>query len=201
MTVPHQGHHETRDRNENPLIAFRNKPFTRLTIFFLTWNFALGIAGPFYSVYMLNYLKISYTYVAIFNSIFMIVMVLGYKIMGGLVDRYGSRALLNILVPPTMITPVLWTFSSPDMFSTSRSSSRAGRAPRTPPLRARWRAAWIPTSWKRWRPRRRPPKRPARGRDPPRAGPAADASSPRTQSFGGGLGFIRPIYHTYGCKR
>jgi MFS family permease len=116
MTVPHQGHHETRDRNENPLIAFRNKPFTRLTIFFLTWNFALGIAGPFYSVYMLNYLKISYTYVAIFNSIFMIVMVLGYKIMGGLVDRYGSRALLNILVPPTMITPVLWTFSSPDWY-------------------------------------------------------------------------------------
>ena len=114
MTVPHQGHSQTQDRNENPLIAFRNRPFTRLTIFFLTWNFALGIAGPFYSVFMLNHLKISYTNVAIFNSIFMAVMVLGYKVMGGLVDRYGSKAVLNILVPPTILTPILWTFSSPE---------------------------------------------------------------------------------------
>ena len=116
MTVPQHAHAPSRDQNENPLIAFRNSGFTRLTIFFLTWNFALGIAGPFYSVFMLNYLKISYTNVAIFNSIFMISMVLGYKIMGGLVDRYGSKAVLNLLVPPTILTPVLWTFSSPDWY-------------------------------------------------------------------------------------
>ena len=79
MPVPYQGQSETSDRSENPLLALRNPAFTRLTLFFLTWNFALGIAGPFYSVYMLNYLKISYTSVAVFNSIFMIVMVFGYK--------------------------------------------------------------------------------------------------------------------------
>ena len=65
---------------------------------------------------MLNYLKVSYTNVAICNRIFMAVMVLGYKIMGGLVDRYGSKAVLHILVPPTFLTPVLWTFSSPDSY-------------------------------------------------------------------------------------
>ena len=116
MTVPHRPHPENRDRNENPLVAFRNGRFTRLTLFFLTWNFALGIAGPFYSVFMLNYLKISYTEVAVFNSVFMVAMVLGYKVMGGLVDRYGSKAVLNLLVPPTVITPVLWTFSSPEWY-------------------------------------------------------------------------------------
>ena len=117
MTVPHRRHpSQSHSPSQNPLIAFRNSPFKRLTFFFTTWNFALGIAGPFYSVFMLNHLQISYTTVAIFNSVFMISMVLGYKLMGGLVDRYGGRAVLNLLIPPTTLTPVLWTFSNPEWY-------------------------------------------------------------------------------------
>ena len=116
MTIPHHKQEDNPEQSENPLVAFKNRPFTRLTCFFLTWNFALGIAGPFYSVFMLTHLRISYTNVAIFNSIFMISMVLGYQLMGRLVDRYGSRAVLNLLIPPTILTPVLWTFSSPEWY-------------------------------------------------------------------------------------
>jgi len=36
MPVPYQGQSETSDRSENPLLAFRNPAFTRLTLFFLT---------------------------------------------------------------------------------------------------------------------------------------------------------------------
>jgi len=116
MPVPYLGDQASERRRGHPLQAFRNPRFTALAVFFLTWTFSHGIAGPFYSVFMLKQLNISYTTVAVFNNVFMISMIVGYKVFGPLVDRYGSKAILNILIPPTLITPILWTFNRPDAY-------------------------------------------------------------------------------------
>ena len=114
MRVPFREH--VTDTPGNLLTPFRDRPFLKLLLFFLLWNFALGISSPFYSVFMLKTLHIDYATVAIFNSLFMGAMVIGYRILGGLVDKYGGKAILQLLVPPCVLLPVLWVFNSTDSY-------------------------------------------------------------------------------------
>jgi MFS family permease len=114
MRVPFQEPEE--EAPGNLLTPFRDRPFVKLLTFFLLWNFALGISSPFYSVFMLRVLQIDYATVALFNSLFMGTMMLGYRLMGGLVDRYGGKAVLQLLVPPSLLTPLLWVFNKPDAY-------------------------------------------------------------------------------------
>ncbi|MDA0746189.1 MAG: MFS transporter [bacterium] len=100
----------------NLLAPFKDRNFRTLLTFFISWHFASGIAGPFYTVFMLKTLHISYANVALLNSLLMASMVVGYRIWGNLVDRYGSKAVLQLMVPPTALVPVLWVFNSPDNY-------------------------------------------------------------------------------------
>lgn len=75
----------------NLFAPFRDRRFRRLLLFFWSWNFAWSLASSFYNVFMLKTLLISYSTVAIFSSLSMAAMVVGSKVLGGLVDRYGSR--------------------------------------------------------------------------------------------------------------
>lgn len=114
MRVPFREHITTTPGNL--FTPFRDRPFLKLLLFFLLWNFALGISSPFYSVFMLKTLHIDYATVAILNSLFMGAMVIGYRILGGLVDKYGGKAILQILVPPCVLLPVLWVFNRADFY-------------------------------------------------------------------------------------
>lgn len=114
MRVPFRG--QAVNVPGNITAPFKDRPFLNLLIFSLLWHFALGISSPFYSVFMLRVLQIDYATVAVFNSLYMGSMVVGYRILGGLVDRFGGKAFLQILVPPCMITPVLWVFNRPDFY-------------------------------------------------------------------------------------
>jgi len=115
LRVPHVEPQGVR-RAGNLLTAFRDPRFRKLALFFLTWNAALGVGGPFYSVFMLKELGVSYTTIALLNSAFLASMIAGYRLWPSLVDRYGSKVILQFLVPPTMLTPILWAFNRPDLF-------------------------------------------------------------------------------------
>jgi MFS family permease len=107
---------ESGNQTGNLLLPFRNRDFRNLLIFFWVWNFAWSIGSPFYSVFMLKTLQISYSTVAILTSLFMAAMVLGSQLLSGLVDRYGSKAMLQILAIPSMLTPVFWALNRPDFY-------------------------------------------------------------------------------------
>jgi MFS family permease len=98
------------------LIPFRNPQFRNLLIYFWTWNFAWSVGSPFYSVFMLKTLQISYSNVAILTSLLMAAMVLGSQLLSGLIDRYGSKAMLQILTIPSLFTPIFWIFNRPDFY-------------------------------------------------------------------------------------
>lgn len=103
-------------QRSNLRAPFRNRRFRRLLAFFWTWNFAWVLASPFYNVFMLKTLGIDYATVAVLNSLFMGGMVVGAKVVGGLADRYGSKAVLQILIVPSLLTPLLWTLNRPDNY-------------------------------------------------------------------------------------
>ena len=100
----------------NLLAPFRDPRFRKLLFALLIWHLGVGLALPFYSIFMLKTLHISYARVAILNGLFMAAMALGNLIWGALVDRYGSKAILQIIIAPTALVPVLWTFNQPDAY-------------------------------------------------------------------------------------
>ncbi|MBT6147738.1 MAG: MFS transporter, partial [Gemmatimonadetes bacterium] len=98
------------------LEPLRDKNFRRAVLFYGMWTFAIGIGGPLYSVYMLDQLGISYTLISIFNALFMISSIAGYRFWAGLVDRFGSKPVLQILMVPATFIPIIWVFNTPEFF-------------------------------------------------------------------------------------
>ncbi|MBM3264871.1 MAG: MFS transporter, partial [candidate division Zixibacteria bacterium] len=101
---------------ENLLLPFRDRHFRRLIVFYSTWNFAISFAGPLFSVFMLDRLDFSYTAISIFNAIGMTVTVLGYQFWGGLIDRFGGKPVMQILLIPGALTAILWGFCQPGAY-------------------------------------------------------------------------------------
>lgn len=95
---------------------FHDANFRRAVLFFGLWTFGIGLAGPLYSVFMLDRLQISYTEVSIFNALFMLTSIAGYRFWAGLIDRFGARPVLQILMTPAAFLPCLWAFNQPGAY-------------------------------------------------------------------------------------
>ena len=107
---------ETRDgeprANLRSLIEpLKDKNFRLATLFFGSWTLALGISGPLYGVFMLEHLKISYTEISIYNAVFMVTSIAGYRGWAVLVDRFGSKPVLQMLMIPAALLPLIWIFN------------------------------------------------------------------------------------------
>lgn len=97
-------------------VPFRNAPFIRFLACHMTWVLANGLAEPFYSVFMIKTLHISYSTIAIFTNISLVVQIAGYRVWAGLVDRYGSKPILQLLMVPFVAVPLLWVFNRSDNY-------------------------------------------------------------------------------------
>ena len=95
---------------------FRDSNFLRAVLFYGLWTFALGIAQPLYSVFMLDHLGISYTLISIFNAVFMATSIVGYRLWASLVDRFGSKPVLQILMLPATFLPLVWVWNAPGAY-------------------------------------------------------------------------------------
>ena len=92
----------------------RDGNFRRAILFFGSSQFALGLAAPFYSVYMLQHLGLSYTTISIFSAVSMVASISGYRIWAGLIDRFGGKPVLQLLLGPYAAVPLLWVFADAD---------------------------------------------------------------------------------------
>ena len=93
------------------LEPLRNPNFRKAVLFYGSSQFALGLAAPFYSVYMLENLKLSYTTISIFTAVSMLASIAGYRSWAGLIDRFGSKPVLQLLLAPYALVPLLWVFT------------------------------------------------------------------------------------------
>ena len=91
--------------------AFATQGFKPYILFYMAWSFAASIAGAYYSVFMIRHLKLSYTTIALLTNAQMVVMMIGYQLWGKLIDRYGSKPLLQTLFIPGILAALLWMFN------------------------------------------------------------------------------------------
>lgn len=94
---------------KNPL---RNKNFRNLLIFNSWWVFAINLAAPFFSVYMLKMLQFPLSYVVGFNILSQITNILFIRLWGRYSDKYSNKTILRICAPIYLACILAWTFTT-----------------------------------------------------------------------------------------
>jgi MFS family permease len=95
---------------ENMFEPFKNKSFKPLLTFGMVFSFATYVVSPFFIVFMLNDLGMSYFVVSIYLVIYLVARIFGLKIFGKIVDQYGSRPSLVIGTTIKCLTPFAFIF-------------------------------------------------------------------------------------------
>ncbi|MET0466013.1 MAG: MFS transporter [Chitinophagaceae bacterium] len=84
--------------------------FRKLLVFNSAWVFALNIAIPFFTVYMLRELKLEMTYVIALTVISQLCSIFTIRMWGTFSDRYSNKTILAIAAPLYILCIIGWCF-------------------------------------------------------------------------------------------
>ena len=91
---------------------WRDANFRRLLLFQLTWNFGVYLAAPFFAVYMLKTLELSYTSVATYATLSSLANLICARLWGRWADRTTNKATLLLASSVVACIPYGWLFTS-----------------------------------------------------------------------------------------
>jgi MFS family permease len=94
---------------KNPL---KNINFRNLLIFNAFWCFAINLAAPFFSVYMLKMLQLKLSYIIAFSILSQLTSILFIRIWGRYSDKYSNKSILRICAPIYLGCILAWTFTT-----------------------------------------------------------------------------------------
>jgi MFS family permease len=92
--------------------AFHDDNFSRLIAFLGAWNFAVNLAAPFFTVYLLVMLDFDMTVVIALAVLSQVASVLSYPMWGRIADRFSNKSVLRVSGPLFMICILGWTFTT-----------------------------------------------------------------------------------------
>lgn len=92
---------------------FRDQLYRRYLRFVFSWEFSVQLAAPFFVVYMIRNLDISFSTVAILAGVSTVANIIGQRAWGGLIDQFGNRAVLTVTCLVLAIEPIVWLFAGP----------------------------------------------------------------------------------------
>jgi MFS family permease len=91
---------------------FQDFDFRRLMMFSASWSFAVTLAGPFFTVYLLEVLGYDLSIVTGFSVLTQVTSMLFYQWWGRLSDKYSNKTVLTVTTPIYVIGILLWTFTT-----------------------------------------------------------------------------------------
>lgn len=86
--------------------------FRNFLIFNSCWAFAVNLATPFFTVYMLKMLKFPLSYVVIFSIVNQVSSILFIRMWGRYSDKYSNKTVLRICAPIYLCCIFAWTFTT-----------------------------------------------------------------------------------------
>ena len=92
--------------------TFHDINFSRLIAFLGAWNFAVNLAAPFFTVYLLVMLDFNISVVIAFAILSQLSSVLSYGMWGRIADRFSNKSVLRVAGPLFMICILGWTFTT-----------------------------------------------------------------------------------------
>jgi MFS family permease len=91
---------------------FANENYRRLITFLASWNFAVNLAAPFFTVYMLKRLEYELTLVIAFATISQIASFLTVRYWGSIADHFTNKVVLATCCPLFILSVFAWTFTT-----------------------------------------------------------------------------------------
>ncbi|MEJ2138701.1 MAG: MFS transporter [Gammaproteobacteria bacterium] len=90
----------------------RQSNFVRFSLFFALMQFAVAIASPFFTVYLLRDLDFSYLQFTLITGAAVLAQFLTLTQWGRISDVFGNRRILSVSGLIIPVLPILWTFST-----------------------------------------------------------------------------------------
>jgi MFS family permease len=81
-------------------------------MFLGAWNFAVNIAAPFFTVYMLKRLHLSMSVIIALSVLSQIVNVIFIRLWGILADRFSNKSVLLVTCTMFVLTTAIWPFTT-----------------------------------------------------------------------------------------
>ena len=99
------------------LVRLFNKPlkdhnFRNLLIFNSFWAFALNLATPFFTVYMMKTLEFSLSYIIAFGILSQVAGIFAIQLWGKNSDQYSNKTIIRIAAPIYIACIISWSFVS-----------------------------------------------------------------------------------------
>lgn len=92
--------------------VLKNRRYMKLITCWTAWVFAVNLCAPFYNVHMLGPMRMTYTEVNFLSAIVSnIATLLSISVWGGLMDRYGNKAVARVFALIAAFIPALWMFT------------------------------------------------------------------------------------------
>ena len=92
---------------------FADKNFVRLMKFNVIFGMGQFFAAPFFNVYAIQKLHISYTTLQIFSTVTAVMSLLAMPLWGSLTDKFGNKPLLAIGAIGVIPLPLYWAMTTP----------------------------------------------------------------------------------------
>jgi MFS family permease len=92
--------------------AFHDDNFRRLLIFLGSWNFAVNLAAPFFTVYLVRELHYDITVVAVLTVVSQLSNMLFLRQWGRLSDRFSNKSVLAVCTPLFLLSIIAWTYTT-----------------------------------------------------------------------------------------
>ncbi|WKN32568.1 MFS transporter [Porifericola rhodea] len=80
-------------------LPFKHKNFRKLMAYMASWNFAVNMAVPFLTVYLLQTLGLSMTYVIGLTTLSQLGNIIFFRFWGYYSDRYSNKTILKLSAP------------------------------------------------------------------------------------------------------
>ena len=94
------------------LQPFKDANFKSLIMFLGSWNFAVNLAAPFFTVYMLKRLQMDMSFVIALMLLSQIMNLAFLRIWGKFTDRFSNKSVLGVSGPLFIVCILAWTFTT-----------------------------------------------------------------------------------------
>ncbi len=93
---------------------FHDKNYVKFLLFMTAWSFGVNIPVPFFTVFMIEDLKMSFLSITLFQQFASsITTILFIRVWGKVVDRYGNKPVMKVSGLIIALMPLLWFFVTP----------------------------------------------------------------------------------------
>lgn len=91
---------------------FQDDNFRNLMAFLGAWGFAMAIASPFFTVYLLQRLGFDMSFVIVLTVLSQLADVAFVQVWGKIADHAGNKAVLGVSGPLVLGSTILWLFTA-----------------------------------------------------------------------------------------